>query len=122
MNTQQRDDIRKHGEDLLKLFPNATEQDPVDLCRKLRRLETRAHRLAEMECNGEIEDQASENEEIRILCGIQRLLTDRDGRVWLNGDPRGYALKIDLKDGERLYIDWGGYGIIAPEIGEEGLR
>lgn len=40
--------------------------------------------------------------------------------VFLNQDPRGYALKI--KDnyvrlhGLNIYKDWGGYGIIAPEI------
>jgi hypothetical protein len=49
-----------------------------------------------------------------ITWAAQNLL-DSD-RVWLNQDPRGYALKIDLKEGERLHTDWGGYGIIAPDL------
>lgn len=44
------------------------------------------------------------------------LATDR---VWFNGDPRGYALKVDLRDGETLHRDWGGYGIIAPDLSDD---
>jgi hypothetical protein len=40
--------------------------------------------------------------------------------VFLNRDPRGYALKIDdewmRSQAHPLHRDWGGYGIIAPEI------
>lgn len=44
---------------------------------------------------------------------------------FLNGDPRGYALKLDpdrhpnakaLIEAARLHRDWGGYGILSPEI------
>jgi len=40
--------------------------------------------------------------------------------VFINGDPRGYALKINDKyvreNQLRIYSDMGGYGIIAPEF------
>ena len=38
--------------------------------------------------------------------------------IFLNLDPRGYALKIDDQDARALdiYKDWGGYGIICPEF------
>ena len=44
-------------------------------------------------------------------------------KVFINGDPRGYALKIDDKYQDRLHKvgihrDWGGYGIIAPDFSE----
>lgn len=43
---------------------------------------------------------------------------------FVNGDPRGYALKIDnatlegraLIAAVGLHTDWGGYGILSPEI------
>lgn len=45
--------------------------------------------------------------------------------VFLNRDPRGYALKIDSEyvraHSLAIHRDWGGYGIIAPEIGPDGL-
>lgn len=44
--------IRKHGQDLLRIFPNATEQDPVKLCKKLRRLESEAYAISLQSCNG----------------------------------------------------------------------
>ena len=40
--------------------------------------------------------------------------------VFINGDPRGYALKIKeeyvRKHNLKIYRDFGGYGIIAPEF------
>ncbi len=44
---------------------------------------------------------------------------------FVNGDARGYALKIDndkpqgkeLIDACRLHTDWGGYGILSPDLG-----
>ncbi len=46
---------------------------------------------------------------------------------FLNTDPRGYALKIDNEKPEgaaliaavKLHTDWGGYGILSPEIDED---
>ena len=40
--------------------------------------------------------------------------------IFLNGDPRGYALKIKddfIRDNKvNIYKDWGGYGIFAPDF------
>ena len=67
---------------------------------------------------------AKEDAKIRNLvrAKLDKLLhyTEQDIPVFLNGDPRGYALKIrdeyvrahDLA----IHRDWGGYGILAPEI------
>jgi len=103
---------------LLALFPDAQESDPVKLCKALRRWENRARALAERLCNEDVPEEVREREHERCEEGANELLgTDR---VWMNQDPRGYALKVDLKQGEHLHTDWGGYGIIAPEIGKDG--
>jgi hypothetical protein len=45
--------IREHGEGLIRFFgldPNLV--DPIDLCKKLRRLENKAHEITTQLCNG----------------------------------------------------------------------
>lgn len=45
---------------------------------------------------------------------------DKGVKVFLNGDARGYALKIHdsyVKEHNlKIHTDWGGYGIIAPDL------
>jgi hypothetical protein len=111
---RQAEQIKAHGENLLAIFPNATERDPLTLCKKLRRIEVRANRAACDACNHQAGADAWEAKGNKARAEANAILgTDR---VWVNGDPRGYALKVDLRDGENLRRDWGGYGIIAPEI------
>jgi hypothetical protein len=106
--------IRKHGEALLRIFPDATEADPVKLCKTLRRWESQANNRACDRCNGAIDSEHWECISDRARRSVNTYLgTDR---VWINGDPRGYALKVDLAPGEHLLTDWGGYGIIAPDL------
>ena len=44
--------------------------------------------------------------------------------LFINGDCRGYALKLedDVARDLAIYKDWGGYGIIAPDFKEEALQ
>jgi hypothetical protein len=130
MNTKkqrQAEQIKAHGENLLAIFPNATEKDPVTLCKKLRRLETKARRITTDYCNGDFD--AGENGEKLdaaldpILANVNAILGNTGKNpvpVFVNRDPRGYALKIDdvwmHNKQARIYSDWGGYGIIAPEF------
>lgn len=51
MNASREERIRKHGLQLLAIFPNAKEADPVKLCKKLRRLELKANQAAVDLCN-----------------------------------------------------------------------
>ena len=46
------DRIKNHGEQLKNIFNLDSNIDPVKLCKKLFRLENKAHRLAEDGCNG----------------------------------------------------------------------
>lgn len=111
--------IREHGQQLLAIFPNATERDPVALCKKLRRAEHVAHRLAEACC----EYLSTESKEFTrryeaAILRVGRILGPGGPPVFINLDPRGYALKIESEAARDLDIrkDWGGYGIIAPDL------
>ena len=159
--------IADHGQNVLAIFPKATERDPVALCKKLRRLELQAAALALRCCNDGPWDEAKD----RPLCdaivtkvnkllgnvneyqpktgakcgckhGVQRdNCSNCEGTgyvidfaairaskplvpIFLNLDARGYSLKIDCEwmraNRNRLYRDWGGYGILAPDLSEGG--
>ena len=117
--------IIEHGYNLLRIFPNATERDAVKLCKKLRRLETKAHAIGLQLCNGpEMKDGEQEDRINLVLHKVSKLLgielNDGSPNVFVNLDPRGYALKISCEWMKAfdavLHKDMGGYGIIAPEI------
>ena len=116
--------ILAHGKKLLRIFTEATERDPVKLCRQVRRLESRGGEFAIMLCNGPTIGTEDEQEAVKakILDDLDKLLgwREADVPVFLNLDPRGHALKIDDEwmraSGALLHTDWGGYGIIAPDL------
>ena len=119
-------DIRRHGLQLLALYPDATERDPVRLCRKLLRIEVQARQYTTDYCNGDIqpdEDYANIRAYDAKFLGMARVILGEGGpALIINHDPRGCALKIDSDDmaGVDLYRDMGGYGLIAPKFdGEE---
>ena len=156
MNKKQRAEmyaaINYHGKCLLELFPNATERDPIALCKKLRRLETKAQEIGLRLCNGpEYADGEADRETDKILAEVNTILGNDAPRgqvrlnavpVFINRDPRGYALKIQdswmterleqwqrqiAKQGKKaitgaywallgLHKDLGGYGILAPDF------
>ncbi len=94
-----------------------------------------AHKLATDYCNGE-NGIDSENWEVKITPVMQKVYSllnngkyndDRPHQkkvpVFLNGDARGYALKINdsyvkilQTVGKNIYTDLGGYGIICPDF------
>ena len=106
--------IQKHGDNLKTIFK--LDVDSVKLCKKLFRLENKAHRLAEDYCNG-ITDNI-ESETIKIINKVKKILNTNE--VFFNGDARGYALKLcdQFSKDKNIHKDWGGYGIIAPDFRE----
>lgn len=115
--------IMRHGWRLLRIFPKSGYAgSPVSLYERLHRLEAEAHTLAERGCNEQLPDEYEARKEASILKRLDAILKfkDADIPVFLNGDPRGYALKIEdayVKE-HNLDIerDWGGYGILCPEF------
>lgn len=124
MNAKTLEAITNHGAALLRAFPDCTERDPVVLCKKLRRIETRAHRAAEQYCNGDIEMEDYERLAKRALDSAIMLLrpaaTDDQATaaIYINSDPRGYALKLreDFARKHEIQRDLGGYGLLAPNL------
>lgn len=133
MTPNQKTAITRHGEQLNAIFH--TGLDPITLCKKLRRIEGAAHKLAEDCCN----HLSMESEEYfirssRLYDRIAKTLFPRSlmgtkdtlhyTGIFINLDPRGYALKIDdeymSKHNIQLYRDWGGYGCLAPEFDKNG--
>ena len=124
--------IENHGANLNAIFN--TGLDNIKLAKKLHSLEVKAHKLAEDYCNG-VNDVNTDNWDEKcepILKAVRKVLNMTDTYkpqctipVFINGDARGYALKIrdeymtkcsHLNGYNKLYKDWGGYGILAPEF------
>jgi len=115
--------INRHGEKLLKLFPNAKQQDPVKLCKSLRRYEGKAERVTVALCNGDMALEEGDCQLQKLHYKVRLLLGGNGAEtrwIFINQDPRGYALKIDSDDSKiqefDLYRDLGGYGILAPDF------
>jgi SMC interacting uncharacterized protein involved in chromosome segregation len=124
MNKKERmnEQIRKHGENLNKVF--GLNEDPIKLAKKLHTIELKAHKLATDYCNGEngVDSENWETLSDAILEKVDKVLnfTAQEIPVFVNGDARGYALKINddyvRNNGLEIHKDWGGYGILAPEF------
>lgn len=124
MNKHERmnEQIRKHGENLNKVF--GLNEDPMKLAKKIHSLELKAHKLATDYCNGEngVDSENWETLSDAILEKVDKVLnfTVQEIPVFVNGDARGYALKINddyVRDNNlEIHKDCGGYGILAPEF------
>ena len=111
--------ISKHGADLNYIFK--TDLDDITLSKKLFSLENKAHKLATDYCNGDIQTDNWDNLVEPILKRVRTILNTTDTYpIFVNGDCRGYALKIKddyvKKTNMKIYQDWGGYGILAPDF------
>ncbi len=117
--------IVRHGLALQRIFPASKGPyggGPVSLYKRLRRIEAEAHKLAEDQCNRQLPEGYVERKEEAILKRLDDILGFKAAgiEIFCNGDPRGYALKIDdavvKAKGLEIERDWGGYGIICPEF------
>ena len=113
--------IEKHGQNLKAVFNLDHNIDPVKLCKRLFRLENKAHKLALDFCNGKIDQLEWDQKADKILTKVEAILKNKKV-LFLNGDARGYALKIDdgyiRNNNLNIHRDWGGYGIVAPDFRE----
>ena len=129
MKTKTAAACQNHFNHLAAIFPGLRGRDPLNTCRALRRLEVEVTRWSEAVCNGDIDP--SEDERRSTLDAFDRRLIRILGAaqddpaamaLHINLDPRGYALKLDDEyvraNDIEIYRDWGGYGIIAPDLSE----
>ena len=115
----------KHCESLSKLAGiDSTDRgslhayfEGVKIYEKLNRLERKANRIATDECNGDLSTDEANDKHEKIEKTVKKLLPNVE-TFFINGDPRGYSLKIKEEEAKKLQIhsDWGGYGILAPEF------
>jgi hypothetical protein len=131
MNAKTLEAITRHGETLLRAFPNATEKNPVTLCKKLRRIENAVAKPILDYTNGD-NGMTIEKLDVQTDKAYSRLLRllGNTTPILINRDPRGHALKINdawshqFNDGQyaakmpALYTDMGGYGILAPDLNQ----
>ena len=121
--------IEQHGQQLNALFN--TEIGNVELCKKLLMIEKSLEKPLLDACNVGIDYDELDRITDAALDKVDKILHFRENKipVFVNRDPRGYALKIkddfvreyherNSKNGTRLYTDWGGYGILAPDLSE----
>lgn len=128
MNQKERRKIQleRHYESLSKLAQmcGAKNTDGKKLSVKLLKLEHEANKIAVDYCNGEngVTTDNIDEKFAPIEQQVQALFNNNLKGFFTNGDARGYTLKIKddvLKANyseTNLYTDWGGYGILAPEI------
>jgi len=124
MNEGQKSEITRHGENLKRIFH--LSGDPISISKRLRRVESEAQRYTTALANGETNDtEEVQNKKLKeLLNKANKILNNTSNRIpiFINTDPRGYALKIDdgwvsqNRDKYPIQTDMGGYGIIAPEI------
>ena len=113
--------IQEHGKNLNAIF--LTKYSNIGLCKKLLRIEHKAHKLATDWCNGDITTAKFDLESFRILKKVREILSIKEKNkfdVFVNGDARGYALKLksEFVKNKSIHRDLGGFGIIAPDFRE----
>jgi len=118
-------------EALYAMFPGGPCYSPETLADKLKNLEREANQCATAHCNGEIGDKTWEKQSCKVLSEVEELLpgitnpfNDQGCYLFVNGDPRGFTLKLAVcrnSESKRLpsdfplETDWGGFGILAPD-------
>lgn len=100
-------------------------EDGATAYRTLCRIEKDTSWLTTKMCNENVDEEFADKFAERIHKRVARVFGGNEPKgFFINYDPRGYALKIKSEvneiEGVRIigYTDWGGYGILAPEISE----
>jgi hypothetical protein len=117
----------QHHAALASLRGTGCKLTGIQIWRKLRAIERRAREATTAQCNGNHygsqpyrnqEDWdgfcAKTQQEVLKVFGITSL-----PGIFINGDARGYALKLDPEKAivpQGMVTDWGNFGILAAEI------
>ena len=122
---RRQEELTRHYSTLERLARHCGVKKPdgAKLSLKLWKLEMEATRITTDYCNGEGMDGNEVDFALNAITEkVIALFAGALPGFHINRDPRGYALKIKSGDVETLYKDiglhrdWGGYGILSPEI------
>jgi len=131
--------ITIHGLNLIDFFDLPKHTAPVKLCKKLHSLEIKLNRIMCNMCNtNNVEgiepsrennwqppETTEEAQDELLKAYMQKLLKiigpKNAEKVFFNHDPRGYSMKMTTEASKAWpgHKDWGGYGIIAPDLTPE---
>ena len=120
-----KNEIRRHYDKLRKIYGHfgLSVVNDVMAIQRLDVLDKTLHRHATMACNvplSETQTRHHERFELEAIAEVETMLPKLKGKIFVNGDPRGFALKIhDEHRGDLIYEsgvhrDWGGYGCLSP--------
>jgi hypothetical protein len=104
-------------EALARQCGGASRHTGLQLWRKLRTIEQQASNLAAASCNGDITDEQWQSVKAHIQDRVITVLGGLPPGFFVNGDPRGYALKLEPGSVPfPLHEDRGRYQLLAPVI------
>ena len=89
---------------------------------QLRKIEKKLTKLHEKACNVPVAEVTIDKSHSVATLYIGKIFNGVPEGLYINTDPRGYALKIDDEvfkthyKGISLQTDWGGYGLLAPDL------
>lgn len=119
--------FKQYGSDkyLVSELP-ITEICGLAIYKELLKLENRAHKYSEDACNGLLSEEQEEAKFNKLEHKLKSMFKTGSYEylgLFINLDPRGYALKIKTEvndtlkaDNIILHTDWGSYGILAPKF------
>jgi hypothetical protein len=115
--------LRKHYSQLRPIYKALGMPDDVQMMQRLCKLERTLHRHAEEACSVPLsarQELYRERFAENAVKEVESMMPLLAGKVFINGDPRGWAIKIDDKhkqliNDSRIARDWGGYGLLSPD-------
>lgn len=107
----------EHAAALATLHTDTAAADGADMLRRLRRVECTTHRAAVDYCNGEMQMEQWETTKDKAHAIVAVIFGGKlPPGFFINGDPRGYALKLETAPAVGLETDWGRHAILAPDF------
>ena len=88
--------ITRHGQNLKAVFNLDNDIDPIKLCKRLLRLETKAHKLAVDFCNGVIDQLEWDKKADQILTKVETILNNFRFKVFIQVINNFYRCKFSF--------------------------
>lgn len=105
-----------HFQALSDRYGIAAGISPDKVLNTLGRWEKRISRANELQC--EIPNYERDGEDERCERALAKLFENKElflSELYINRDPRGYALKLRIPERLKMHTDFGGWYILAPE-------